>query len=149
MGLIPSRVLLSWLFALVVLNGLWIGLWSRFQKAAQGSFDPQPWNRKFLAGTLASGLLWGAVSIVAFPETSIPHQLFLAFVLGGMIAGATAVYAALPEAFLAYMVPTMLFVALMYVTVYHNHTVTISSMRLSLELIRSNQLLQTQIQERQ
>ncbi len=171
-GLIPSRVLLSWLFALVVLNGLWIGLWSRFQKAAQGSFDPQPWNRKFLAGTLASGLLWGAVSIVAFPETSIPHQLFLAFVLGGMIAGATAVYAALPEAFLAYMVPTiipllirffslgdelhvamggmsLLFVALMYVTVYHNHTVTISSMRLSLELIRSNQLLQTQIQERQ
>ena len=64
-------------------------------------------SRRFIWGTFASGCLWGATGIVFFPEHSIPHQIFLAFVLGGMIAGATAVYAALQEAFLAYTLPAI------------------------------------------
>ena len=169
--LISHEVLLSWLFALIVLNGLWVVLCYQFRKASKGPINPRYWINLFIAGTLASGLIWGATSIVSFPDNSIPHQIFLAFVIGGMIAGATAVYAALQEAFLAYMLPAispilvrffilgddlhlamggmgLLFAGLMFVTLRHNHSVTIASMTLSVELIKSNYLLQNQIHER-
>ena len=43
----------------------------------------------------------------------------------------------------------LLFVSLMFVTLRHNHTVTLASMSLSLQLVKSNQLLQGEISERQ
>jgi PAS domain S-box-containing protein len=169
---ISHGMLLTWFSGLIVLNGAWSLLWYQFQNTSRNSQDSHRWSRRFLGGTLASGILWGTTGILLFPESSIPHQIFLAFVLGGMIAGATAVYAALPNAFLAYALPTvipllvrffvlddelhmamggmgLLFVALMYATVRHNHTVIMASMTLSLALGRSNQSLQSEIHERQ
>ena len=171
-NVISHGVLLAWLSALVLLNGLWSVLWYQFQKASRGPLDSHRWSRRFLGGTLASGLIWGATGVVLFPESSIPHQIFLAFVLGGMIAGGTAVYAALQGAFLAYSLPTitpllvrffvmgdelhmamggmsLLFVSLMFVTLRRNHTVAVASMTLSLQLVKSNQLLQGEVRERQ
>jgi PAS domain S-box-containing protein len=170
-NLISHEVLLSWLFALIVLNVLWGVLWYQFRKASRDPLDSRCWIRRFIGGTLASGVIWGATGVVSFPEHSIPHQIFLAFVLGGMIAGATAVYAALQEAFLAYTLPaitpllfrffslddefhvamggmSLLFGVLMFATFRHNHTVTMASMTLSLELVTSNQSLQSEIHER-
>lgn len=170
-NLISHEVLLAWLFSLILLNVLWMVLWYQFHKTSRGSLDSRCWARRFIGGTLASGVIWGATGVVTFPENSFPHQIFLAFVLGGMIAGATAVYAALKEAFLAYTLPTitpllirffslndelhmamggmsLLFGVLMYVTLRHNHTVTMASMTLSLELVKSNRSLQSEIHER-
>jgi len=170
-NVISHGLLLTWLAGLIVLNGAWSLLWYQFQHASRNPQDSHRWSRRFLGGTLASGVLWGATGVVLFPETSIPHQIFLAFVLGGMIAGGTAVYAALQGAFLAYTLPTitpllvrffvlddelhmamggmsLLFVALMFVTLRRNHTVTMASMTLSLELGKSNQSLQSEIHER-
>jgi PAS domain S-box-containing protein len=171
-NLVSREVLLAWLFSLIVLNVLWIVLYYQFQKASQGTWNPRPWRNIFIGGTLASGCIWGATGIVSFPEHSIPHQIFLAFVLGGMIAGATAIYGALQEAFLAYALPTitpllvrffilddelhmamggmgLLFVGLMFVTARHNHRVMVASMTLSRELGKANQLLQSEVHERQ
>ena len=39
-------------------------------------------------GAAASGLLWGAAGLFLFPEHSLPHQVFVSFVVAGMIAGA-------------------------------------------------------------
>jgi len=171
-NVISHAVLLSWLFALVLLNGLLSVLWYQFRNASRRPMDSHRWSRSFIGGTFASGVLWGATGVVLFPESSIPHQIFLAFVLGGMIAGGTAVYAALQGAFLAYSLPTvtpllvrffvlgdelhlamggmsLLFVALMLVTLRRNHTVTVASLTLSLQLFKSNQLLQSEVRERQ
>ena len=170
-NVISHRVLLLWLSALLLLNSVWGILWNQFRKTSHLSRDSHCWGRWFLVGTFASGCLWGATVIVSFPEQSIPHQIFLAFVLGGMIAGGTAVYSALQPAFWAFTLPvisplamrffllddqlhmamggmSLLFVALMFVTVRHNHTVTVASMTLGRELIKSNQLLQCEIHER-
>ena len=171
-NVISHGLLLTWLSGLIVLNGAWSLLWYQFRNASRSPQDSNRWSRRFLGGTLASGVLWGGTGVLLFPESSIPHQIFLAFVLGGMIAGGTAVYAALQGAFLAYALPTvtpllvrffvlgdelhvamgamgLLFVALMFVTLRRNHSVTMASMTLSLELGKSNQLLQSEIHERQ
>lgn len=168
---IPHRMLLVWLSALILLNCGWGVLWHQFRNASRSSLDFHRWGRRFIWGTLASGCLWGATGIVVFPEHSISHQIFLAFVLGGMIAGGTAVYAARQQAFLAFTLPaltpllvrffvlggelhvamggmSLLFGTLMFVTVRHNHSVMMGSMTLSRELVHSNQLLQCEIHER-
>jgi hypothetical protein len=168
---ISHGVLFTWLSALLLMNGLWIFLCDQFRKAPRNLLDSHRWGSRFLWGTFASGVIWGIAGLVAFPESSIPHKVFIAFVLGGMIAGGTAVYAALQEALLAFTVPavtpllvrffvpgdelhmaigsmSLLFVALMLVTVRRNHTVTVASMSLSLELMKSNQSLHNEIGER-
>ncbi|MDT3779112.1 PAS domain S-box protein [Nitrospira sp. MA-1] len=170
-NVIAHGILLTWFSCLIVLNGAWSLLWYQFRQASQNTQDSHRWGRRFLGGTFASGLLWGTTGVILFPENSIPHQVFLAFVLGGMIAGATAVYAALEGAFLAYTLPTsipllvrffvlneeqqmamgamgLLFVAMMFVTLRRNHTVTMASMTLSLELSKSNHSLQSEVLER-
>ncbi|WNM60067.1 sensor histidine kinase [Candidatus Nitrospira allomarina] len=171
-NVISHGLLLTWFASLVLLNGVWALLWYQFSHASRHPQDSHRWGRSFLGGTLASGILWGATGVVLFPESSIPHQIFLAFVLGGMIAGATAVYAALQGAFLAYALPTitpllvrflvlgdkqhmamggmcLLFVTMMFVTLRRNHTVTLASMTLNLELGKANQSLQSEIRQRE
>ena len=171
-NVISHDLLLTWLTGLFLLNGAWTLLWYQFRNASRHPQDSHRWGRRFLGGTLASGILWGASGVVLFPESSIPHQIFLAFVLGGMIAGATAVHAPLQGAFLAYALPAispliiqffllneerhmamggmcLLFLTMMFVTSRRNHTVTMASMNLNLELGKSNQALQREISQRE
>ncbi|HTS91372.1 MAG TPA: ATP-binding protein [Stellaceae bacterium] len=54
----------------------------------------------FLAGSL-----WGIAVVYAFPWDSLPHQLFLAFVVGGVCAGAVASMTMQPVACIAYLAP--------------------------------------------
>lgn len=65
------------------------------------------WKTRFFWGTLASGMLWGVAGVILYPAESLPHQVFLAFVLGGMAAGALSVYAADYGTFLAFILPDM------------------------------------------
>ena len=55
-NVISHGVLLAWLSALVLFNGLWSVLWYQFQKASRGLLDSHRWSRRFIGGTLASGL---------------------------------------------------------------------------------------------
>lgn len=66
------------------------------------------WQHGFVAAALSSGLCWGSLSLFLFPETSLLHQAFLTFVLGGVCAGAVSVYAPLPGAFATFAIPIML-----------------------------------------
>jgi signal transduction histidine kinase len=53
-----------------------------------------------------AGIGWGAAGIILYQETYLTHQVFLVFVLGGMMLGAAALLAPRPEAFLAFLIPT-------------------------------------------
>src|SRR5262245_59844163 len=65
------------------------------------------WGRRLLFGTILSGICWGSSGIFMFPVDSIPHQAFLAFVLGGMAAGAVATYSVRMGFFLAFALLTV------------------------------------------
>ncbi len=51
--------------------------------------------------------MW-AFALLLFPESSPGHQVFLAFVLGGVAAGASSTLAARFDAFLSFAVPTLI-----------------------------------------
>jgi signal transduction histidine kinase len=81
------------------------GEWFR-RVASKEEFDVEGWVITFDVGAFASGVVWGAAGIWLLPH-SVEHQTFVAFVLGGMVAGATATYSVRMDAFLAYAVPAL------------------------------------------
>jgi signal transduction histidine kinase len=53
-------------------------------------------------------MAWGSSGIFLFPIESLPHQVFLVFVIGGMVAGTTATFSVVPRAFFAFSVPALI-----------------------------------------
>ncbi|MEW6443711.1 MAG: PAS domain-containing sensor histidine kinase [bacterium] len=100
------RSLLAWLAANLLLIGLRSLLirWYRRRSAHYGS--QRFWANLFIGGLALSGAVLGSAAIFFFPTGSLTLQVFLAFVLGGMVAGAAGAYSARLEAFLSYSIPT-------------------------------------------
>lgn len=60
------------------------------------------------AGVYASALVWGSSSLLLFPPEAFSHQVFLAFVVGGMAAASTSVLAPKLSLVLAYLLISLL-----------------------------------------
>jgi two-component system, cell cycle sensor histidine kinase and response regulator CckA len=85
----PRLGLVLWLAAYATLHLLRTILVRNYLKLRHEPTDPWIWERRFAAGTIAGGVLWGAAAIFLFPDDSIPHQYLLAlFVVGISCAGA-------------------------------------------------------------
>ena len=101
---INSTVLAYILWPVVNAAGLflWVGmLWvfttlrylliHRHRQAMdRADYTPRLWGWRFAAGMLVAGLLWGCIVFLAFPANLLPQQIFIAFVIGGMAAGASS-----------------------------------------------------------
>jgi PAS domain S-box-containing protein len=95
----PRGPLLAWLTFMAVVMALRYALVRLFQQASiERQADPL-WQRLFLAGTALAGLGWGSTMPFLWPTASVPHQVFLVFMLGGITAGATSALSARFEAF--------------------------------------------------
>src|SRR6201986_4132617 len=64
-----------------------------------------------MVGVALAGLGWGAAGVLLYPEGHLTNQVFLVFVLGGMMLGASSVLAPRPEAFLTFLIPVGLILA--------------------------------------
>ena len=65
------------------------------------------WGQLFLIGAMLSGICWGSTGIFLFARDSIAHQTFLAFVLGGMTAGAATAYSPRMTVYLSFALPAL------------------------------------------
>ncbi len=105
---VTSRtVLIAWLASLAI-----ISLWRYNDVRAFWRISPEPseadrWGRRFIVGLAIAGMAWGSSAIFLFPIESLAHQTFLAFVVGGMVAGAAGAFSSVMKAFLAYSVPAL------------------------------------------
>lgn len=105
----PASVLVSWLLLLFVVTGGRYLTLRAFRKAMRGTtFDEAVWTRCFVAGAWAAGMVWGASGIALFHPSSFPHQVFLIFVLGGMVAGAVPVLSSMRYAYWCFALPAVL-----------------------------------------
>ena len=55
--------------------------------------DEEKWLRWMAIGALAAGVNWGIASAVVFPSHTDNQQVFLAFILAGLISGGIALFA--------------------------------------------------------
>ena len=76
-----------------------------YHRVSPPSGNIAPWLVAFVIGVGLAGMGWGAAGIWLFPGGDLPHQVLLAFVLGGMMLGGGSILAARPAAFLLFLVP--------------------------------------------
>ncbi|MFT7824509.1 MAG: sensor domain-containing diguanylate cyclase, partial [Sulfurimonas sp.] len=102
-SVIDHDVILGWWGMLVAVN-----IW-RYKVSRDFRHEPSPakniskWERRFTAGAILAGVMWGLTSIFLFPQESFAHQAFLVFVLAGMSAGAIAALSAIWKNFVIFL----------------------------------------------
>jgi signal transduction histidine kinase len=100
-------------FALHVMQAaMTLAVWDRHRRRPSGAADRR-WAQLASLASASSGLLWGLGSAILFPEDPFARA-FLAFVIGGMSAGALAAFSAHLPTFLAYLLSATLPLALRF-----------------------------------
>lgn len=79
--------------------------WRRGGQAATQAVGQ--WLFRFRVGVIGAGVSWGAGSMLLFPEGVATHQVFMAFVMAGLSAGAIPLLAVDRVSTLGFLVPTL------------------------------------------
>lgn len=105
----PYGLLALWLLAMLGTSAARMMLILRYSAVkGVGTASARTWANRFIAGLAASGVLWGSIAILPFSGLSIAHEVFIAFALGGMAAGAAATLAPLKISYPIYSIPALL-----------------------------------------
>jgi diguanylate cyclase (GGDEF)-like protein len=83
-------------------------LLSSYNKASPDTKDISLWRNRFIIGAGCAGLAWGLAGYFLMPPASLVHQMFMVFILGGLMAGASQSLAAVMGAYAAFSVPLLL-----------------------------------------
>jgi signal transduction histidine kinase/BarA-like signal transduction histidine kinase len=101
-GQVPGEPMTLWLVymvAITLVRYLSIVAYRRFDAQRR---RPLLFLDLFVVGTLLSGMGWGMSTVMLLPYAGAEHQVFIAFLIGGLIAGSSALMAAWPTAFVAF-----------------------------------------------
>ena len=108
---IPQWTIVAWLGCTLLVAAARFVLvrlyWSSPQK-----FSSDWFGTAFAIGAGLAGVGWAAATVFLYPAANLSNQIFLVFVLGGMMLGGVSLLSARPEAFLAFIVPIGLAVGL-------------------------------------
>jgi signal transduction histidine kinase len=107
-NVVPRALALAWMGALCALAAARIALVRAYRRHGEAASDAVAWARRFTIGAVITGLGWGAAALIFYTPGSTAHQVFLAFVLGGMTAGAATSNATYTPAFVAFAAPALL-----------------------------------------
>lgn len=100
---VERGVLFVWLVAVCLANGIRFFAATMYRRVRPLPEQSGFWSKLSLGGALIAGLVWGAGSQLMFIDESVPHQVFLAFVIAGLCAGTVATMSAQVSAVLGFM----------------------------------------------
>ena len=115
-GQVDHRALIAWLAMVWLVAGLRLLSSARYFRCGEENRRQQAadWHRQALIGAGCGGLVWAAGALLLMTGSDTTLQLFTAFIMAGMIAGAVPVLAADRPAFRLYAWPIVLAVAFGY-----------------------------------
>lgn len=87
MPAVEDRTILLWLACMLFITVCRIILTYAYFKFSPGQLSITRWEWLFTSGVILAAMMWGSTALIIFPDESISHQVFLAFVVGGMAAG--------------------------------------------------------------
>jgi PAS domain S-box-containing protein len=102
----PRGRLLAWVAGLLLISAGRLALRAAWRRRP-GAVGNAAWARRFTAGAALNGLAWGLLAPLFFPSSSLAIRVFLAFVLGGMTAGAAGSASSHLRAYAAFAVPAL------------------------------------------
>jgi signal transduction histidine kinase len=106
--LVPHWFLFSWIIAMYSLSFFRILQYSLFKLSKDDNLDYHKWNYIFQIGIILSGTLWGVAAFFSRFNASELHHLLIAYVLGGMAAGATGAFSITRTSFYGFALPAVL-----------------------------------------
>jgi len=104
----PKISVVIWFISLVSVSLVRYFLQKSYSKLTPALENAKKWEKLFLLTLVVSGAVWGSAAIFLFPWDSIAHQVFIAFVLGGMVAGSVGVFSVVITAFFTFSIPALL-----------------------------------------
>jgi len=107
-GQVPNSWLIVWVTLIGLLTCARYGLVKAYYKTKPSVSESAIWGRRFMVGAFLSGVLWGAAGGLFFVERNYIYQVFVAFVLAGMSAGAMSTLSSYRGAYLAFLAPAMI-----------------------------------------
>lgn len=105
---IEQTIVIAWLCAIMLLSGIRLYFYGIYRRGPDSDESAQRWARAFTIGATASGVLWGFAAYAFFVPDSLIVQVFIAFVIAGLTAGATGAHSAHMPAFLGLAIPSLL-----------------------------------------
>jgi signal transduction histidine kinase/CheY-like chemotaxis protein len=103
---VPHNRAVAWLAAASTIAVVRFVAVRRYWHASDVERSSRGWAAIFVTGATMAGAGWGTASILLFPENSLETQVFLGFVLGGMMLGGASLLAPRAEAFLPFLLLT-------------------------------------------
>lgn len=107
---IPHSLVLGWYLYMLVIALARFALVRFYSRTREVAENLDRWGMAFILGAGCSAAGWGAAGILLYPDDLV-HQVFLVFVLGGMMLGAASLLAARSATFLVFLLPTGLCLA--------------------------------------
>jgi hypothetical protein len=104
-GFVSNSVVVGWWVYMALVSMLRYVFARHFRDASPACREIGKWSAAYAVGAGMAGAGWGGAGILLYPEAYLINQVFLVFVLGGMMLGAASVLAPRPEAFLAFLIP--------------------------------------------
>ena len=101
----PKWILIAWLTVILTVTAYRIALVVVYRRFQPWPDSARIWKIRFLVELSVIGFVWGSLAFFPFSGLSVTHEVFIAFVLGGMAAGAAATFSVLKEGYLAYSIP--------------------------------------------
>ena len=95
---IDHDTIIAWFSITNLLSLLRILMFQQFERQQRERLVDSIWAQRAVLTSIASGLTWGVGGYLLFPEQSPVHQVFLAFVITGMCAGAITTLSAITTA---------------------------------------------------
>jgi signal transduction histidine kinase len=100
-------LLIPWLAAVLTVTALRMALVVWFRAVKLEPASAEIWRKRFLVSLIIVGIAWGSIGFFSFSGISLAHQVFIAFVLGGMAAGASSTFSMLKFGYAAYSIPSL------------------------------------------
>jgi PAS domain S-box-containing protein len=87
------EVVLFWAGLVILLTAARAALYWGYRRSTEREAEAEQWLRWLAISALANGATWGFAGAVFFPSHTDVEQVFLAFLLAGMVAGGVTMYA--------------------------------------------------------
>jgi diguanylate cyclase (GGDEF)-like protein len=105
---IDHVTIIIWFTLTNLLSVVRLFLYYQFRKLPCESLISDIWHHRAVTTSIASGITWGAGGVLLFSEQSMVHQVFLAFMIGGICAGAITTLSAITTAVRGFVVVALI-----------------------------------------
>ena len=111
---LDTPLLLGWYAALLVMTGWRLWNWNGYWREASDEATTELWGRRMVVGSAIAGALWGFAAWFFFLPDSFMYQALIAVAVGGMGIGSIAAIGHFAPAFLAFLIPSTVPLALRF-----------------------------------